>query len=185
VLFMRDGNDSWIEETWREKDDHKLVREVIARLQKWQMRPEWVYADNGGLGAVILNQFERSGWPLVRVDFGAVSAEPNYYANLRAEMYFRLAQRLQLREVRLPRDEVLKTQMTWIKHVPYDGKPLQLIPKAKMPGSPDRADTAAMVFMDLPAAAEYTERQDQLARKLSPTLFDESEDDMGGEFSLY
>jgi hypothetical protein len=48
-----------------------------------------------------------------------------------------------------------------------------------------RADTAAMVFMDFPAAAEYSERQDQLDRRLSPTLFDESDEDMAGEFSLY
>jgi hypothetical protein len=155
----------------------------LAELQSWQMRPEWAFADDGGLGKIILNHFERSGWPLVRIDFGAPSTEPKFFLNLRAEIYFHLAQRIQLREVRLPRDETLRTQMGWIKHLPYEGKPLQLIPKAQLPSSPDRADVAAMVFMDLPRAEGYTERQEQLARTLSPVRF-AGDEDGGGVFAV-
>ncbi len=168
VLFMRDGNECWIDGVWHERDEERLAGLVIARLQVWQMRPEWVWADNGGLGLTILNTFDRKGWRFNRVDFGAASSEPKFYANLRAEMYFHAARRIKGREVLLPRDDELRTQLGWIKHLPYDGSPLKLEKKEKLPRSPDRADSLVMVLMGMPAAREFAERREQEARSLSP-----------------
>ena len=61
-------------------------------------------------------------------------------------MYFELSNRIKRDEVRLPDDQQLKDQLGWQTYVPSDG-PLKLIPKGRMPGSPGRADTVAMLFL--------------------------------------
>jgi len=175
-LYMRDGNEAWLAGVWHERDDRKLVSEIIVALQGAQIRPEWVFADNGGLGLVILNEFERRGWGLNRINFGDPAREDRFYANRRAEMYFGLAHRVKRREIRLPADDVLRDQLGWQKYVPGDG-PLRLIPKAQLPGSPDRADTVAMLFDDMPAAQEHADRQEQLARAASKTMLGPSDVD--------
>jgi len=168
-LYVRDGNDVQLARVWHERDDRKLVSEVIVELQREQIRPEWVFADNGGLGQVVLNEFDRRGWALNRINFGDPAREPKFYANRRAEMYFGLAHRIKRRELRLPADDVLRDQLGWQKYVPADGA-LRLIPKRELPGSPDRADTVVMLCDDMPAATEHVEREQQLARAASKTM---------------
>ena len=126
-------------------------------------------ADNGGLGAVIINEFERRGWPLNRINFGDDAHNPDWYGNVRAEMYFELSNRIKRDEVRLPDDQQLKDQLGWQKYLPSDG-PLKLIAKKDMPGSPDRGDTVAMLYYDMPAADQYHERQEQIEKALSKTM---------------
>lgn len=166
-LYIRDGNEAWLAGVWHERDDRKLVGMVIAELQRYQVRPEWCAADNGGLGAVILNEFDRRGWPLSRIDFGGKPRNERFYADRRAEMFLELSNRVKRREIRLPQDTILRDQLSWQKYKPGYG-PLRLIPKDKMPRSPDRADTVAMLFDDMPAAAEHYDRQDQQDQARNP-----------------
>ena len=56
--------------------------------------------------------------------------------------------------------------------------PIQLIPKRDMPRSPDRADTIAMLYYDMPSAEEYRERREQVERALSRAMSE------GGDRSL-
>ena len=133
------------------------------------LRPEWVYADNGGLGRIILNNLERKGWPVNRIDFGGSPKNPRWYADVRAEMYFELGDRVRLGEVRLPADSVLKEQLLWHEYKVGDG-PKRLIPKDQMPNSPDRSDTVAMLFYTMRPAEQFRLERSDIDRKLSHTL---------------
>ena len=176
-LYVRDGNEARLELSFHDTtNDEHVVRECIRVLKREEIQPEQVCADDGGLGKVILNNFARKGWNLRRINFSAKARQPELYRNVRAEMYFELANRVANDEARLPRDPILKEQLMWqIRKFTEDGGPLQLIPKKQMPGSPDRADTVAMLYYDMPAADEFEERREQLDRAQSKTMFSDEQ----------
>ena len=169
VLYMRDGNMAVLLGSWRERDDHKVVTMVIKLLQQHQIKPEWVFADNGGLGQTILNEFERRGWPLNRIDFNGKPRRESLYQNRRAEMHFELANKLKRNEIILPQCDILREQLGWQAYRPGTNR-LQLVKKHTLPSSPDRSDTIVMLFDDMPEATEYRERQVQLDIAHSKTM---------------
>jgi hypothetical protein len=62
-----DGNRAWIEWAGFEKDDHRLVEIVCPRLKCLAIAPEDCFADDGGLGKIVINPFEREGFYLRRI----------------------------------------------------------------------------------------------------------------------
>lgn len=165
-MYMCDGNEVRLVHEWHERDTMKLASSIVRELSRLQVRPEWVYADNGGLGLPIIDRLASLGWEINRVNFGGVPRKPRHFANVRSEMYTELASRVQCDELRLPADDAaLKEQLLWQKYKPKDG-PLQLISKASLPKSPDRADAVAMLFYDFPHASEY--RSDLQVEELNP-----------------
>lgn len=183
VLFLSDGNEAWIGGVWHETDDHRLVSNVIEILQRNSIAAEWFYADNGGLGQIVLNEFERRGWAINRVDFGGKAKNDRLYANWRAEAYMLLADRIKRGEIRLPKDDTLRDQLSWQKYVFADG-PIRLIPKNKLPHSPDRSDSLVMLFYDLPQLDELVriDRQKQRHHSMTMTVSDDSGYQTGGVF---
>jgi len=149
VLAVCDGNEAWIEWAGFEADDHRLVSLVIERLKRCGVPAEDCLADDGGLGTVVINQFDRSGYPLRRFDFGGEPRDKALYRNARAEAYFTLADRLRMGHVRLPDDDLLREELAFAR---YDvgSSPLKLVPKHKLPHSPNRSDVIAMIFWELP-----------------------------------
>lgn len=167
-LYFRDGNDCRFVKAWRESDDEKLVEELIVEFRRLGLRPEEIVADDGGLGMLVLNNLSRKGWPVGRINFGGKPRNEKYYVNCRAEMYCELANRVKKDELRLPFDTELREQLGWQKRVNNEN-PIQLVPKATFSHSPDRADTVAMLFYDMPAASEFEDRRKQVDLALSPT----------------
>lgn len=152
-LYASDGNRAWLVHEWRERNTMRLARLIKAELEKLNMRPEWVYADNGGLGKPILDHLAELGWEVNRVDFGGVACNSRFYRNQRAEMYVECARRIRDNELLLAHDTELRDQFMMQKYLVGDG-PIQLVPKKSLPRSPDRADAVVMLFKDLPAAKE-------------------------------
>jgi len=159
-LYMRDGNRCWLEKTWRSSNDLYVVNSAIKLFRKHDLTADMIYADNGGLGKVILNTFERKGWSLHRLNMNGKPRDSECYRNVRAEMYCELSNRLHRQEIILPRDTELRDQLSWHKRR-HNENPIQLEPKKKMPRSPDRSDTVAMLFYDMPDADQYEERRAQ------------------------
>lgn len=152
VLYYRNGNEIVHVKSWHTPDDELLVRDVIRELERLRLRADQVVADDGGLGAVILNSFQRKGWGLNRLRGENKARNPKWYANVRAEMYFSLSDRIRRGELRLPRDELLKAQLGAQQYLPVN--PLQLVPKSMISGSgwrsPDRSDAVAMLCYHMP-----------------------------------
>jgi hypothetical protein len=154
-LLVREGNRLVAIESFREADSTTLVDRLIATFRRHELRPEWITADNGGIGEAIIDQLHRKGWPVQRLNFGDAPRDTDKYANLRAELYFTLAHRMQMKEVVLLRDEKLKEQLLWQQYLLDERGKLRLVPKARMPGSPDRADALAMLYYEAPHRESY------------------------------
>jgi len=168
-LYMCDGNRVTLLGSWRTEDDDTMVQEVIARLKGEAIKAEWFFVDEGGLGKIILNNFDRKGYSPNRVNFGEAARDKKLYGNRRAEMFCELANRIKLEELILPKDQELRDQLSWQKYRGYSS-PMKLIDKKKMPHSPDRADTLAMLYSDFPATSEFDDRQEQINKAMSRTM---------------
>lgn len=169
VLTVRDGNEMRIDSRWRERDDRQLVDNTLDRLKACGIAPNLCRADNGGLGAIILNEFDRRNKGLTRIDFGGKPDNPQFYADRRSEMYFELAHKIRRHETRLPRDPELKQQLLWHTYIP-DGKVLKVVPKHKFPHSPDEADSTVLCYSSLPPAVQFEERNEQVKIAASHTM---------------
>ena len=154
VMTLRVGNSAKIIKTWHERDATRLADYIDMELKRLRWRKdEPIKGDNGGLGSPINDILERRlpdgrmGWTVERFDFGGASPEAGYL-NKRAYAYFNLAKHVALGHVVFQNDEKLKEQLGWQKYTADDNRKRKIIPKEKMPSSPDRADTYMMVFCD-------------------------------------
>lgn len=148
VLAVCDGNRAWIEWAGFERDDHKLCEIVSARLLRVGIPPDDCFSDDGGLGKIVNNQFDRIGCPVRRFDFSGEPHDKSLYLNARAETYFQLADFVRLGRVILPDDEKLREELAFCRY-DVESSPLKLTPKHKMPRSPNRSDALAMLFWEM------------------------------------
>lgn len=166
-FYVRDGNRVIGERIFREGDATVLARELIKEFQKYELRPEWICADNGGIGEAIIDLLTAMGWPINRIDFGGKAKNWKHYRNVRTEMYFELARRVKSLEVGFQRDDELKRQLSWQKYKLDESQRLALTPKKDMPHSPDRADALAMLFYGMPDKRAFLrERKDEGWRRV-------------------
>ncbi|WP_428411957.1 hypothetical protein [Pararhizobium sp.] len=169
-LYIRRGNRCFLDSSFRESDAPTLNNKLKARFVANQLEPGWITADEGGLGDPICDFLRRDGWNVERINFGSKAEEPLKYRNARAEMYFRLAQRIGRHEIALPNDPVLREQLGWQQYELDEGNKIKLIPKEQMPSSPDRADTVAMLYYKMPGKQSYEKHVEENNRLLSATL---------------
>ena len=172
VLFIRRGNKAEMVGAWRIQDYHHLCDVLCSNFERLALKPEWIRADRGGLGDPICSMLARQGWDVERMDFGGRPKNTNKYLNLRSEMYFELAQAVAQGHAFLPRDNILREQLGWQEYNMDDQQRLTIIPKTKMPRSPDRADTVAMLYYDMAPVEQIIDDQEILRRRLSATLPD-------------
>ncbi len=167
VLAVCDGNRAKIEWTGFERDDHRLVDLVIQRLRRACVDPDDCLSDDGGLGKIVNNQFDREGYALRRFDFNGTPQDPTLYENSRAEAYFKLADLVRLGRVSLPDDDVLREELAFCRY-DVESSPLKLVPKKKLPRSPNRSDALAMLFWELDYA-KLTAKPEDTSDLTSPT----------------
>ena len=157
-LYIRDGNKARFIGSWYEADAVELANILIAQFKKCELKPEFIMADNTGMGDPIIDVMSAKGWPICRIDFGSEPRDKRKYANVRAEMYFELSHLIGNTAVILPDDPDLKEQLNCQKYRMNDKEQTRLIPKDKLPVSPDRADTIAMLFYDMPSPQDQSSK---------------------------
>jgi hypothetical protein len=167
VLATCDGNRAWIEWAGFERDDHRLVEIVIQRLRRCAVDPDDCLSDDGGLGKIVNKQFDREGYALRRFDFNGTPQDPTLYENSRAEAYFKLADLVRLGRVSLPDDDVLREELAFCRY-DVESSPLKLVPKKKLPRSPNRSDALAMLCWELDYA-KLTAKPEDTSDLTSPT----------------
>ncbi len=116
VLAVCEGTRAWIEWAGFEKDDSKLVTLVARHLRRCNIPTEDCLADNGGLGKIVINEFDRAGFPLRRFDFNGEPRDKSLFLNARAEAYFHLADRIRLGHLTLPDDDLLREELSFAKY---------------------------------------------------------------------
>lgn len=144
VLALRDGNVITIVERFRAGDLHTICGRFIAGFNRVSLKPWQIDGDEGGGGKLICDKLKEMGWPINRVNNGAAPRYCQHYANLAAEMWFEGAKKIGRREIILPDDDELRSQILNRKRVPDARCKLAIESKSDMRKrgvhSPDRAD---------------------------------------------
>lgn len=170
-LGMADGNCiRWLYKGF-EKDDKRLVDILIPIMRMNGLGCDEIVADDGGVGKIILNEFQRRGFPLRRFNFGAGSRDKKLYANARAEMYFKAADFVKQGWVNIDPDDVLLEEAGFVGYV-VDSMPLKLPEKSKYPRSPNALDVLCMLLYDMPEPGQFKQER-------KPSILDPEEESGG------
>ena len=170
-FYFRNGNACELDWISHESDGIRLAEELMLRFQVRELKGHQITVDAGALGDPICDYFARKGYEVNRLQFGGRAKNPQKFMNIRAEMYFELAQNVNRGNIILPREDKLREQLGWQEyHFGNDEGPVRLKKKKYMPQSPDRADTVAMLFYNMPEVKDFHEQMELERRFNSPTL---------------
>ena len=120
---------------------------------------EQVYVDEIGVGAGVVDRLEEQGREACGINFGSAAHEPERYANLRAESYWKLRDALRPdgeRPLQIPaRYGRLCSELTSMEWSPTSKGKILMEPKEKIKQrigrSPDYADALALTYSESPA----------------------------------
>jgi len=174
-MYVANGNKIWRDSSHGERDATRLATSLINRFEILKLRPEWITCDNTGMGDPVIDILHSRGWPVNRLDMNQAPIDKGKYANVRAEMLFELAARINAGELILEKDPTLRKQLSWHTYVMDEKGKLKVGSKDKMPNSPDRVDTVAMMMYGAPRVQSFHMEAASRARALSPTLPDKAD----------
>lgn len=156
---IRDGNLIHPVEAWNQDSTvppSAVADRYIGLFRRWGLKAEQVWGDNGGLGALIINELQNKGWPINRVNANHKARYEGGFADRYAEMHWSLKQHLHNRGLILPRDDVLLDQMRLRRYIKRNGdenrirmEPKQEARKQRQENSPDRLDTVVHLVADM------------------------------------
>jgi len=133
---------------------HWIISLLKLGIGSYSLLPENVSGDAGGIGAPILRRVSEDNYPLRMINNQAPAYDTDSYANIGAEMYFRIKRLVELGIIKSPNDfacygKWLK-QLTTRKYFTNDKQKLQLEDKKKAKGrlgfSPDCADSYVLAY---------------------------------------
>jgi len=104
VIALRTGNRLTIEAKWTEANTIQACRRFIAKFQELGLKPYEIYADAGGLGAVMCDALSEEGWPVHRVLNGSAPDDDEAYSNRGSEIWFLAKRTIEDGRVILPID---------------------------------------------------------------------------------
>jgi len=146
VICRRQGFQCWEMESFQSADLMFTARKIREAYEMYQ--PDALFVDGGGVGAGAVDALREMGVPVIEVQFGSKASDPRY-GNLRAEMYFSMANWIN-RGGRLPHDPGLKIELTSMTHKTSDKGATLMESKEDLKKrgmkSPDKADALAATF---------------------------------------
>ena len=116
----------------------------------WRIKPDAIIVDAGAMGAGVIDRLRQMGMPnVMEVNFGGAAIDSTRYANIRAEMYFKILAWLKGGGC-IPNDTDLKSELTVTEYKYTTAGKILLQPKEQIKEltgrSPDRADSLALTF---------------------------------------
>ena len=116
----------------------------------WRIKPDAIIVDAGAMGAGVIDRLRQMGMPnVMEVNFGGSAIDSIRYANIRAEMYFKILAWLKSGGC-IPNDTDLKSELTVTEYKYTQAGKIILQPKEQIKEltgrSPDRADSLALTF---------------------------------------
>lgn len=145
-LALRRGNVVTLDKEccFRYDNLHKICDHFVAQFERLELKRHQISGDEGSGGKLIMDELDRRGWRLKRVNNGATPKDTEHYASVGAEMWYEGSKRITSQEIILPDDITLKQQLMNRKRVPGPKGKLAVESKIDMKkrnvGSPDRAD---------------------------------------------
>ena len=155
ALIVRQGNIVSEVEFWRNLDLMQTCGAVKAKYDATSLKPAIICVDSIGIGAGVVDRLRELGLPVVGVNVSETPSVGNY-RNLRAELWFRLKDWLLQRGCKLPKNEILISELCSVRYLYTSSGKVQVESKEEMKKrglkSPDLADALVLTF----AAAEGT-----------------------------
>jgi len=175
VFGVRDGNALIHMDTKNDRDTAQMSRWLEKKFRSFDLQPEDITLDEGGLGQPIIDELEYRGWKgLRRYNFEAQPTDKTKYDSKAMEDHYKLSMMIGADEIILLDDDILKRQM---KHRKFlmpnrNGGMMSLEPKKKVrqrdKESPDRLDMLVMLFSSYnrvtPYRASENKRQSLMQR---------------------
>jgi len=153
VLVLRRGSRIILLEAWTGPYTH---RKVLAALRDFKGRIQSINVDSVGVGHFMARYLEEHGYPVVDVNVGVSSRDPEKYANLKAELYWGVRMRLVAGDFSGLRDERAIGQLAGIQyeHKARGQVVIESKEEARKRGvkSPDRAEAVMLAFAEVPYA---------------------------------
>lgn len=149
ALYIRHGNKVTHWKVWKRAGTEENVGRIIQIIKEY--KPSIINIDEGYNPGVV-DGIRAQGYPARAVSFQSSPKDGKTFANIRAEMFWHLADLFKQGEIQIPDDKVLLKQLTDIKKRPLDRYDHILIEskedmKKRGLKSPDRADALALCFM--------------------------------------
>lgn len=169
VFARRNGNKYWIEDAWRDTNEDAVVGRAILLLNKSGLSAQQVSADAAAKS--ILDKVAMAGWGINRINFGSpVKDQP--YKSWSVMAWIEFCNKVKRREVILPKDDILRKQLTSRRKLFTPDGRMALMDKHKMKTelgleSPDRGDAiigcgaAVDVKMFQPRRESWQEHMDE------------------------
>ncbi len=160
VIQMRQG-------LWADKqilrhglDTMTIAAAVASAIARY--KPAATFVDGGAMGAGVIDRLRQLGHSVTEVNFGQAAIDHDRYANIRAEMYFKLLDWLKQGGC-IPNDPDLKAELTVTEYKFTSAGKIILQPKDEikslMGRSPDRGDALALTFAYPVAAPNVSARK--------------------------
>ena len=115
----------------------------------WNRKPDALVIDGGAMGPGVIDRLRQMGINAMEINFQQRAQDPQRYANIRAEMYFKMLEWMQQGGA-LPDDQDLKAELTVTEYRFTSNGRIILQPKEEIKEltgrSPDAADSAALTF---------------------------------------
>jgi len=137
----------------------ELAARIAAEIDRYH--PDAVFIDVGNMGAGVVDRLRQLRYAVTEVNFGGSAIQKDRYANLRAEIYFKMREWFQQGGC-IVNDPDLKAELTVTEYKFTPSGKIILQPKEEikdlMGRSPDKADALAMTFA-YPVAVRAAQQQ--------------------------
>lgn len=155
ALYVRHGGKVIKSTFWRKAKTPEIVGRIKHEI-------EWVKREHKCLPSVnidegynpgVVDDLKTDGYKVNGISFQGTASNSKLFANVRAEMFWHLADKFKEGSIQIPNDKTLLKQVTDIKKKPLNRYDQIIIEsKEEMKGrglkSPDRADALALCFMN-------------------------------------
>ena len=150
-------------EVWREPDTMKTVGRVGEAIDR--LKPRAVFMDNVGLGLGPVDRLKQLGYRIIGVNSGQTAGRDDKYANLKAEMWWRMREWLET--ACIPDDSALRKDLLAPRR-DYDSRNRLKVEskkdlKERVKFSTDIADALALTFAQPVAASDVRSRRPKYA----------------------
>ena len=152
ALAKRQGRELKGIQTWQNLDLMELTGAVVAEYESAGPRqaPVQINIDSIGVGGGVCDRLRELGLPAVGINTAEAPGTKGTYANLRAELWFKVKAWLEARDVKMPKDDNLVAELVSPKYKFTSSGKLQVEAKEQMRkrglASPDLADALCLTM---------------------------------------
>lgn len=151
ALYVRKGGKIIDSHFWRKAGTEETIGRISHEIQKYE-NP--IVNIDEGYNPGVVDGLKALKYKVNGVSFQGKAHDAKTFANIRAEMYWRLADRFKIGDIQIPDDKILLKQLTDIKKKPLNRNDQIIIEskeemKARGLKSPDRGDALALCFLNV------------------------------------